>query len=66
MNEAGHQREIDELQAVIDDIHHTLERFETTGMDEQMPGDYETLLAILVDAVKQQRAHTLAMLEKPF
>lgn len=34
-------------------------------MDEQMPDDYEKLLIILNDAVKQQREHTLAMLEKP-
>ena len=31
-------------------------------MDEQMPDDYEKLLIILDDAVKQQREHTLAML----
>ena len=36
--------------------------FETTGVDQQMPEDYEALLAILDDAVKQQRRHTLAML----
>lgn len=34
-------------------------------MDEQMLGDYEALLMVLDDAVKQQRAHTLAMLGKP-
>lgn len=65
MNEADHQRVSDELQAVIDDTQHTLDRFETTGMDTQMPEDYEVLLAILDDAVKQQRVHTLAMLGKP-
>ena len=62
MNAAGHQRVIDELQTLIDDTQHTLDRFEATGMDKQMPGDYETLLAILNDSVKQQREHTLAML----
>lgn len=34
-------------------------------MDEQMPEDYDTLLPILDDTVKQQQAHTLAMLGKP-
>lgn len=66
MNEAEYQQVIAELQKVIDETHHTLDRFEATGMDKQMPEDYETLLVILDDAVKQQRAHTLAMLEKPF
>ena len=45
-----HQQVIDELQVVIDDTQHTIERFEATGMDEQMPEDYEKLLDIL-DAV---------------
>ena len=62
MNDTDHQRVIDELQALINDTQDTLDRFEATGMDKQMPEDYETLLAILNDAVKQQREHTLAML----
>ena len=57
-----HQRMIDELQAVLDDTRATMERFEATGMDEQMPGDYEKLLAVLDAAVKQQREHVMAML----
>ncbi|WP_302139196.1 hypothetical protein [Halomonas alkalicola] len=57
-----HQKVIDELQGVIDDTQHTIDRFEATGMDEQMPEDYDKLLEILDDAVTQQRAHTLAML----
>jgi len=59
-----HQRVIDELQSVIDDTQHTIDRFEATGMEEQMPEDYEKLLDILDDAVTQQRAHTLAMLAR--
>ena len=56
------QRVIDELQGVIDDTQKTIDRFEATGMDEQMAEDYDKLLDILDDAVKQQQAHTLAML----
>ncbi|MCE8014396.1 hypothetical protein HOP54_13100 [Halomonas daqingensis] len=62
MSEADYQRVIDALQALIDETQSTLERFETAGMVEKMPQDYGRLLAILDDAVKQQRAHTLAML----
>lgn len=62
MTVVDHQRVIDELQAVIDDTQHTLERFEAAGMDRDMPGDYDKLLAILDRAVKDQRRHTLAML----
>ncbi|QJQ99844.1 hypothetical protein [Halomonas sp. PGE1] len=62
MTENQHQQIIDELQTVLDDTRATMERFEATGMDEQMPEDYDKLLKILDDAVKQQREHTLAML----
>lgn len=63
MGEADYQRIIDALQALIDETQSTLERFETSGMDEKMSEDYEKLLDILDQAVKQQRGHTLAMLE---
>lgn len=59
-----HQRVIDELQALIDDTQQTLRRFETKGMDEQMPGDYEKLLDILDGANKQQREHTQGLLSR--
>ncbi|MDT8879227.1 hypothetical protein RSO68_07075 [Halomonas saccharevitans] len=58
------QQVIDELQAVIDDTHQTLEGFEATGMASEMPEDYEKLLAILGRAVRDQKAHTLRMLEQ--
>lgn len=62
MTPDDHQHVINELQKVIDDTQHTIDRFENTGMDDEMPEDYEKLLAILDDAVKQQREHTQAML----
>ncbi len=58
-----HQQVIDELQAVIDDTQHTIDSFEATGMETEIPADYDKLLAILDDAVTRQRAHTLAMLD---
>lgn len=62
MSEADYQRIIDALQALINETQSTLERFETSGMDEKMSEDYEKLLDILDQAVKQQRGHTFAML----
>ena len=41
------QRVIDELQTVIDETQTMLKRFEKTGMDGEMPKDYETLQAML-------------------
>lgn len=63
MTNQEHQRVIDELQMVIDDTQATLKRFEETSMDEGMPEDYEKLLTVLNDAVKQQREHTRVMLD---
>ena len=57
-----HQRVIEELQTVIDDTQQTIDRFDATGMQEEMPVDYDKLLGIVNDAVTQQREHTLAML----
>ncbi|MGM3198766.1 hypothetical protein ACS2VC_27185, partial [Bacillus cereus group sp. BC241] len=57
-----HQQVIDKLQEVIDDTRQTIERFEATGMETELPEDYDKLLEILDSAVKAQREHTLAML----
>ncbi|WP_445157874.1 hypothetical protein [Halomonas sp. E14] len=65
MSEENYQQVIDALQDLIDETQSTLERFETAGMVEKMPKDYDRLLGILDDAVKQQRSHTLAMLQLP-
>lgn len=62
MTPIEHQQFINELQTVIDDTQRTLSRFEAAGMDDEMPDDYKTLLAILDDAVTRQREHTQAML----
>lgn len=62
MTPEEYEHVIDELQSVIDETHATLKRFEKTGMNDEMPKDYETLLAILDNAVKQQREHTQGML----
>jgi len=44
MSEAEYHQVIAELQNLIDDTQHTLDRFETAGMDEQMPEDYRGLM----------------------
>ena len=62
MTDAEYQKVIDELEELIVDTRETLERFEATGMDTEMPEDYDRLHEILGKAVKEQRAHTLAML----
>lgn len=58
------QRVIDELQPIINETQATIDRFEATGMNENMPEDYDKLLSILDDAIKQQREHTREMLRE--
>ncbi|NOG31189.1 hypothetical protein HLB35_04345 [Halomonas sp. TBZ9] len=62
MSPEERQHVINELQKVIDDTQATLSRFEATGMADEMREDYDKLLGILDDAVKQQREHTQVML----
>ncbi|WP_181423412.1 hypothetical protein [Halomonas heilongjiangensis] len=62
MTDDDYHRVIDALQNVIEETRTLMGRFEATGMDTEMPGDYETLHEILDKAVKEQHAHTLAML----
>lgn len=62
MTPDDHQRVINELQKLVDETQLTLTRFKETGMDEDMPEDFEKLLEILDGAIKRQRAHTNEML----
>lgn len=62
MTDDERQHVISELQKIIDDTQATLSRFEATGMEDEMREDYDKLLKILGEAVKQQREHTKVML----
>ncbi|MFW3614489.1 hypothetical protein [Billgrantia antri] len=64
MTEDEHQRVIEELESLIGETRETLAAFESTGMDEEMTGDYEQLQAIFDQVNKQQRAHTFALLRE--
>lgn len=62
MEKAEYQQVIDKLEALIQETQATLASFEQEGMDIEMADDYNKLLNILDNAVKQQREHTEAML----
>ncbi|AMD01843.1 hypothetical protein [Halomonas chromatireducens] len=65
MTTDDYERVIGELENLIVETRATLVRFEETGMDEQMPADYQRLHDIYTKAVNDQRAYTLAMLDLP-
>ena len=65
MTTDDYEQIIGELENLIVETRGTLVRFEETGMDEQMPVDYQQLHDIYTQAVNDQRAYTLAMLDLP-
>jgi len=64
MQENDYQRVIRELDQLIQDTRQLIERFDSTGMDERMQQDYEKLLAIYDQAIKDQTYYTRAMLNE--
>ena len=62
MTSQDHETVILELDALIRDTQALIDKVEQCGLDQTQAEDYDRLLAILDSAVKQQREHTLAML----
>jgi hypothetical protein len=64
MQENDYQRVIHELEKLIQETKQLIERFDSTGMDEEMQEDYSKLLALYDQAIKDQVYYTRAMLEE--
>lgn len=62
MSPEEHEQVIQKLETLIRDLQATIDRVETYGLDESMPDDYQALLDILDNAIKQQYEHTQQML----
>ncbi len=62
MQPTEHEHVIQTLETLIRDTQATIDRIEIYGLNATMPEEYQALLDILDNAVKQQREHTLAML----
>lgn len=62
IQESDYQRVIDELEKLIQDTKQLIERFDSTGMDEEMQEDYDKLLTIYDQAIKDQAHCTQVML----
>ena len=58
-----HARLATEFEAIVHDTLDTLDQFESTGMNVQMPADYEKLHEILVNATREYRKHVHASLD---
>jgi flagellar biosynthesis chaperone FliJ len=64
MSPDEHEHVAQKLETLIRDTQATIDRLETFGLNQTSLDDYQALLDILDFAVKQQRAHTMAMLEE--
>lgn len=64
MQASDYQRVIDELEKLVQDTKQLVERFDSTGMDEEMQEDYDKLLTIYDQAIKDQAHYTQAMLKE--
>ncbi|WP_304525221.1 hypothetical protein [Halomonas sp. I5-271120] len=64
MQENDYQRVIRELDQLIQDTKQLIERFDSTGMNGEMQEDYNKLLAIYDQAIKDQACYTRAMLKE--
>jgi hypothetical protein len=64
MTSQDHENVILKLDALIQETRLLIEKVEQHGLDQAQPEDYDQLLAILGSAVRQQREHTIQMLNK--
>ena len=64
MHYHDYERVIHELEGLIHDTRRLIERFDATGMDEKMQEDYDKLLALYDQAIKDQKFYTRAMLDQ--
>nr|WP_298058055.1 hypothetical protein [uncultured Halomonas sp.] len=62
MHPDEHEHVVKELETLIRETQATVDRIETYGLNNTMPEDYQALLDILDNAIKQQYEHTMAML----
>lgn len=65
MSDSDYRHLLNELESLLQDTAETLRRFEDTGMDERMPEDYQTLLAIQVEARREQQNYLRALRQAP-
>ncbi|XQU08281.1 hypothetical protein P4544_17730 [Halomonas sp. LY9] len=64
MTPNDHEAVVLKLDVLIRDTQALIAKVEEYGLDQTQPEDYDQLLAILGSAVRQQREHTVQMLNK--
>lgn len=65
MSDNDYRQVLSELERLLQDTAETLQRFEETGMDQELAEDYETLLAIQAEALREQQVYLDALRHEP-
>ncbi len=65
MSDSDYRHLLNELESLLEDTAEMLQRFEDSGMDERMPEDYQTLLAIQAKALQEQQSYLQALRQAP-
>jgi hypothetical protein len=65
LGDSDHRHVLDELESLLRETAKTLERFQSTGMDQVLPDDYQKLLVIQAEALREQQVHLSALRDHP-
>ncbi|WP_201223902.1 hypothetical protein [Halochromatium roseum] len=65
MSDSDYRHVLNELESLLRDTAETLERFVETGMDQELPEDYQKLLAIQAEALHEQQVYLNALRQEP-
>lgn len=65
MSDSDYRHVLNELESLLQETAETLERFVETGMDQELPEDYQKLLAIQAEALHEQQVYLNALRQEP-
>lgn len=65
MSDDDYRQVLSELETLLQDTAETLQRFVETGMDQELPEDYQKLLRIQAEALHEQQVYLDALRHEP-
>lgn len=65
MSDDEYRQVLSELESLLRETAETLQRFIETGMDEQLDEDYQKLLTIQAEALREQQVYLNALRHDP-
>lgn len=65
MSDNDYRQVLSELETLLQETAATLQRFVETGMDQELPEDYQKLLSIQAEALREQQVYLDALQHDP-